>query len=100
MKPLKDDTWKSRVDLIDATMLLELWNILRLWAEKYAENSWQGIPPNKHIAACLRHIYRYQEWEEFDPETNMSHLIHAIANLMFVNYNEKFITKEIEKWKI
>lgn len=92
--PLKDKEWKSRVDLIDPETLLEIWQVLRLWAEKYRENSWQNVPIKDHIWSALRHIYKYQMWQEIDNETWMNHILHAMTNLMFVNYNSKYFTKE------
>lgn len=87
--PLKDSVWKSRVDLIIPDFLLEMWDILRLWAEKYRENSWQWIPIKEHYWAALRHLFKFFLWEKNDQETWKSHLVHAACNIMFMFHNSK-----------
>lgn len=97
IEPEKDNQNKSRVDLIDAETLLEIWEVLRIWAEKYTEWSWKWVPVKDYIWACLRHIYKYQTWEELDNESWQPHIIHAITNLIFINHNRKHNHENIEE---
>ena len=88
-KPLKDRKWKSRVDLIQPDFILEIWQILRFWAEKYTENSRQWIPTKDHFSACMRHLLSFQKWDIIDDESWYDHLTHAACNIMFMHYNNK-----------
>lgn len=47
-----------------------------------AEN-WRTTDPSDHFSAALRHIFAHLAGEENDPESGVSHLGHACANLMF-----------------
>lgn len=81
--------WKSRVDLIIPDFVLEIWEVLRMWAEKYKENSWQWVPVNDHYAAAMRHLLAWKKWEKLDQESWKNHLVHAATNLMFIFFNDK-----------
>jgi len=89
MVPLKDKEGKSRVDLIIPDFVLEIWYVLKMWAEKYKENSWQWVPLNDHYASAMRHMLEWKKWEKNDKESWRHHLIHAATNLMFIFFNEK-----------
>jgi len=89
MKPLKDKKWKSRIDLISPEFILEIWNILYYWTEKYKANSWQWIPLDDHYASAMRHLLEWKKWNKYDKESWKSHIIHAATNLMFIFYNQK-----------
>ena len=86
---LKFDKWKPRVDLINPDFILEIWNILEFWTEKYKENSWQWVSTNKHYAAALRHLLKWKKWEKNDEESWFTHIAHAVTNLMFIYFNDK-----------
>jgi len=88
-KPLKDLKWKSRVDLIRPEFILEIWDVLKMWAEKYVANSWQWVPTKDHYASAMRHMLAWKQWEQFDQESWKHHLIHAATNMMFIIFNEK-----------
>lgn len=90
---LKDSKWKSRIDLLQPEFLLEMWQIMRAWAEKYVENTWQGVPLKHHYWATMRHLLAFRAWEDIDPESWYSHLAHAANNIMFMFYN-----KEKQDW--
>lgn len=92
MNGMKFDQGKPRVDLIDPRFLLELGEVLGFGAEKYEENSWQGIAaatPERYQAAALRHLYQYGTGEKIDKESGKSHLVHAACNLMFLYWSDQ-----------
>lgn len=91
MNGMKFDKGKSRVDLIDPRFLLELGEVLGFGAEKYEENSWQGVAiatPECYRAAALRHMCQYNSGEKVDKESGKSHLVHAACNLMFLYWSD------------
>lgn len=86
-KPLKDINWKSRIDLIEPDFIIDIGHVLRLWADKYRENSRQGVELKHHFWAAMRHLLAFRKWENIDSESWYSHLIHAAANIMFMYHN-------------
>lgn len=53
---------------------------------KYGKWNWRvaGVRSSIYTAACTRHIKRYEEGENFDPETGVHNLGHAIACLNII----------------
>jgi hypothetical protein len=53
----------------------------RLGADKYGEWNWRErqVAASVYIHAMLRHIKAWQEIEDIDPESGVSHLGHVIA---------------------
>jgi hypothetical protein len=79
---------KIRYDLIDDYALEQMAKVLTKGAEKYEEENWRkGMKWSKAEASLKRHLAAYKEGEDFDHETGLYHLSHAMVNLMFmVNY--------------
>jgi len=79
---------KIRYDLIDDYAIEQMAKVLTEGAKKYDEQNWRkGMKWSKAEASFKRHIASYKEGEDFDPETGLYHLSHAMVNLMFmVNY--------------
>jgi len=88
----KDDSGKTRYDLL-------LWDFIELMAlratrgaEKYGPNNWQNHGkdgPDRHFAAMIRHLMAWRKGEKIDPDPKMKGLTHmdAIAwNAMAINY--------------
>jgi len=85
----KHDASKPPLDLLDATALLEVGRVLGFGAKKYAANNWRkGISRERLLAAALRHVLAASSGERKDPETNLSHLAHAMCCLMFALHFE------------
>jgi hypothetical protein len=51
--------------------------------ETGAHNWRKGIQTSRLMAAAQRHLLAYNEGEDLDPETSLSHLLHASCCLMF-----------------
>jgi hypothetical protein len=50
--------------------------------KKYARDNWRkGISKERLVAATLRHLFAWKDGELSDPESNLSHLDHAMASL-------------------
>lgn len=86
----KFDSGKPAVDLIPPEFILELGRLYHLGAQKYAPNNWRkGIKYSRVYAAAQRHLNEFWSGTDTDPETNLSHLIHAAWNcvtLWWYNY--------------
>jgi len=80
-----DDEDKVRVDLIPSGILVEVGRVFRYGAKKYGANNWQrGMRWNRLYASSLRHLLSWQNGRDDDKESGLSHLSHAIANLMML----------------
>lgn len=82
---VKYDSGKPRMDLLDPYAIEQLSKVLTFGAEKYAAHNWRkGIHKSRLIAAALRHFFKYLGGEDKDPETNLSHIAHAMCCCMFI----------------
>ena len=86
----KYDTGKLRYDLVTPDVIKAIAEVLTFGAEKYAPNSWQLVPDAKrrYTAALMRHFEAYRAGEQLDQESGLSHLSHALCNLMFLQHFE------------
>lgn len=83
-KGRKDDASKEPLALLSRTWLLGVASVLAFGARKYAPHNWRrGIERTRLVSAALRHLFAYNEGEDNDPETGLSHLDHASCCLMF-----------------
>jgi hypothetical protein len=80
----KNDIEKPALSLLPSSMLLEVGEVLTFGAEKYTAHNWRnGIHLSRLTSAALRHILAFNEGEDMDEESGLSHLAHAICNLAF-----------------
>jgi hypothetical protein len=64
----------------------EMLKVLAFGADKYGRGNWEkGIVYSRLFSACLRHLWAWWRGEELDPETGLSHLDHAAANIAFLS---------------
>jgi len=82
---VKADNGKPDMSLLSSISIIELSKVLSYGKEKYASHNWRkGFNWTRIIASCLRHIFAWLGGEDKDPETQLSHLSHAMCNLMFL----------------
>jgi len=83
---VKHDTGKLRYDLLPFGAIDQIVEVLNFGAEKYAPNNWQSLPDfqARYFAAALRHLSKYQQGEQVDAESGLSHLAHAACCLTFL----------------
>lgn len=80
----KADDAKPPLALIPGHVLADVADVLAYGAEKYGADNWRkGIPTRRLISAALRHILAFNDGHDFDPDTHLCHLAHAICMLMF-----------------
>lgn len=81
----KDDGNKAPWHLLPVDAVRGIVAVLGFGAGKYGERNWEaGMAWSRCYAALLRHLTAWWEGKTKDPETGMSHLWHAGANLLFL----------------
>lgn len=84
-KGTKHDGGKIPLNLLSNYALEEVAKVLDFGAKKYRRWDWsEGIAYSRVIAAAKRHIAQWEDRTNLDPETGISHLAHALCNLMFL----------------
>jgi hypothetical protein len=91
---IKHDKDKPRWDLLPLDLINETVDVLTLGAKKYGPNNWREVENafDRYYAALMRHIVAYKSGELYDPETKLSHLAHAMCNLIFLS--------ELQEWPV
>jgi hypothetical protein len=79
------------VDLLPVRSLLAASRVLEHGAKKYGEQSWREVDnfEARYYASALRHLFAWASGEMVDPESGLSHLSHALTNLMFLVEREE-----------
>lgn len=97
---IKFDKDKLPLNLISTQALNQIAAVLKFGADKYAEHNWRkGFAWSRPLAAALRHITAFNDGEDKDPESGLSHIAHAMCCLMFILEFEKTHTELDDRWK-
>jgi hypothetical protein len=90
-KGRKYDTGKLRWDLLPIDCVEDVVKILTFGAEKYEPNNWQGVENgrDRYFAALMRHLSASRQGQLIDEESGLSHLSHAMCNIVFLLWLEK-----------
>ena len=82
---IKYDSKKPKMNLLPPKAIVEISKVLTFGAAKYDAENWRKLDDlqNRYTAGALRHIFAHMDGEELDPETNLSHLAHAMCCLLF-----------------
>jgi len=82
---LKNDQGKCRVELLPTAPLLMIGDVLTFGAKKYADHNWRGgFDYSRLIGANLRHLLAFNDGEDYDPESGLSHMAHAGCCTLFL----------------
>lgn len=87
---LKYDNGKSELDLIPLEPLYMIADVLTFGAKKYGRNNWRmnNVPEFSRLyASILRHLMAWNDGQDNDAESGLSHLAHASTQLMFLLYH-------------
>jgi len=85
----KFDSNKEKFALIPPSALFEVAKVFTYGANKYEPHNWEkGISYSRLFSACMRHLWKWWRGEDKDPESNISHLSHAAANIFFLLHYE------------
>ena len=87
-KGVKYDGDKNRYDLLPWDGIDKIAEVLTFGAKKYDDNNWIKVDnaENRYFAAAMRHLVAWKKGEKTDPESGISHLAHAGACLLFLDY--------------
>lgn len=84
-KAVKHDTEKTRLDLIHPEFIEQLGRALTFGAKKYSPTNYlKGLNYSQLYAAIQRHLNAWRAKEDNDPESGLSHLAHAGADIMML----------------
>ena len=87
---LKNDSGKPTYELLPFELLSEVNLVLVHGRIKYGVCNWMkkdGFKLSRCYNALLRHMFAFWKGENNDPETGLSHLSHAMCNLLFLMYH-------------
>lgn len=94
---VKYDDNKPDWSLVPFESLEGMVKVLEFGAKKYDGWNWTnggGFSYTRVLRSCLRHIFSYMRGEDNDPESGLSHIHHAMCNLLFISHyignKEKF----------
>jgi hypothetical protein len=81
----KHDQEKVPLQLLPGKALIEIGKVLGHGAKKYDAWNWtKGIAFSRIIGAVLRHVIAFNEGEDLDPETGLSHIAHVACECLFL----------------
>lgn len=87
---IKYDQDKVPLHLLSTYALNETAKVMQFGAKKYAEHNWRkGFTWSRPLSAAMRHITAFNNGEDKDPESGLSHLAHAACCIMFLLEFEK-----------
>jgi hypothetical protein len=99
MSGIKHDQGKPDWYLLPLVAITEIVKVLtRAHVVKgYPEYNWQQVEPRRYWSALFRHLEQYQGGEQYDKETELSHLAHVGANVLFLIWFE--VVKKVYLWR-
>jgi hypothetical protein len=86
----KDDSGKAPWHLLPWDSVRQVVRVLAYGAEKYCAGGWKLVPDarERYFSAAERHLIAWQEGEDNDPESGLSHLAHSACSLLFLLWFE------------
>jgi hypothetical protein len=98
---MKFDGDKLPVNLLSTEALNQTAAVLKFGADKYHAHNWRdGFAWSRPLAAAMRHIMAYNDGEDKDPESGLSHLAHAACCIMFLLEFEKTHPELDDRYKV
>jgi hypothetical protein len=98
---MKFDDGKLPVNLLSSEALLQTAAVLKFGADKYHAHNWRdGFAWSRPLAAAMRHIMAFNDGEDKDPESGLSHLAHAACCIMFLLEFEKTHPHLDDRYKV
>ena len=80
---VKFDAKKAQLHLLPRDVLLELAKVYEHGASKYEPGNWEkGFDASRPFDAAERHLWAWWLGEDADPDSGLSHLLHAAWNLL------------------
>jgi len=87
------------MDLVPVSSINALARVLTYGAQKYDSDNWRrGFNYSVPYASLMRHLTAWQDGEDCDPESGLSHLDHAMANLAMLIEFERECPHLDDRW--
>lgn len=86
---VKHDDGKPDWSLVPFESLEGMVKVLEFGAKKYDGWNWTtngGFSYMRVMRSCLRHLFAWSRGEDLDPESGLSHIHHAMCNLLFISH--------------
>lgn len=84
---LKNDQNKPDMTDIPKEAMWQMGAAFTYGQKKYGKNNYRkGMTVSRQLAASIRHIYQHLSGETLDPESNCTHLGHALASIAMACY--------------
>lgn len=97
---VKHDQGKAPMSLLSREALEQVALVMEFGRQKYAAHNWrQGFAWSRPLSAAMRHIMAFNDGEDKDPESGLSHLAHAACCIMFLLEFEKTHPDLDDRWK-
>lgn len=97
---VKHDQGKAPMTLLSREALEQIALVMEFGRQKYAAHNWrQGFTWSRPLSAALRHLMAFNDGEDKDPESGLSHLAHAACCIMFLLEFEKTHPDLDDRWK-
>lgn len=97
----KNDSQKPDLSLIPTDALLGMGQALTYGANKYARHNYRdGINYSRLVAATMRHLSAWNEGENNDSESGLSHLDHAMASLAMLKFMDVNKPENDDRFKL
>jgi hypothetical protein len=98
---IKYDSDKPPLHLLSNEALIQIAKVMQFGAQKYAAHNWRkGFNWSRPLAAALRHINAFNDGEDTDPESGLSHMAHAACCIMFMLEFEKTHKHLDDRYKV
>ncbi len=82
---LKYDHGKIDYSLIPVESLEGIGKVFTYGATKYGPNNWKHVRPlSRYLSASIRHVQEDRKGNQYDEESGLLHLDHAITNLIIL----------------
>ena len=76
----------ARFDLIESDALWDLALVCGVGAKKYDDDNWRkGYSWRLSFGALMRHLHAFWQGEDYDPESLLPHLAHAMWHCMVLH---------------
>ena len=86
-KAEKNDKGKIKWHLLDQRTLEDTVKVLEFGAKKYDKDNWKkGLYTSQIYDSIKRHLDSFMSGIDYDGESNLPHIAHIQANLMFLTW--------------
>jgi hypothetical protein len=98
---LKFDAGKPPMNLLSREALTQIAKVLEFGSRKYEAHNWRkGMSWSRLLGAAMRHLTAFNDGEDVDPETGLSHLAHLGCCTMFLLEYQRFHQSFDDRYKV